>query len=153
MKLNSIISSSAQQLLQRGILIFVSFSASAQQQFMIKGDDGVNRLTLQSGQHIISTIPLSFPESIINNGSDETSINEGDVRDFPARDGAAYGRAIKHVRERQIIDVQRLAGNFLAALFARNGFADGMSINHGFTRIVYGFGFVITNGFVSSSRR
>src|SRR5690349_1124110 len=54
---------------------------------------------------------------------------EGDVRDLAARDGTPHGRAVKHVREGQIIDVQRLTGDFSAALFAGNWFADGM-ISH-----------------------
>ncbi len=38
---------------------------------------------------------------------------EGDVRDLSARDWTANRCAVKHLRERQIIDVQRLAGDFL----------------------------------------
>jgi hypothetical protein len=35
---------------------------------------------------------------------------------------------MKHLRERQIIDIQGLAGDFLAALLTGDWFADGMSI-------------------------
>jgi len=49
---------------------------------------------------------------------------EHDVRDLSARDRAANSRAVQHLRERQIVDVQRLAGDFLAALLAGDWFAD-----------------------------
>src|SRR5215213_5150933 len=57
---------------------------------------------------------------------------EGDVCDLSARHWTAYRGAVKHVGKRKIIDIQRLAGDFLASLFAGDGFADGMSISHGF---------------------
>jgi hypothetical protein len=34
--------------------------------------------------------------------------------DLPRGDGTAHGCAVQHVGKRQIVDVQRLAGDFLA---------------------------------------
>ena len=43
---------------------------------------------------------------------------ERDVCDSPSRRRTAHRDAVKHLGERQIIDIQRLAGDFLAAFFA-----------------------------------
>jgi hypothetical protein len=43
-----------------------------------------------------------------------------DVRDFSASCGTAHGGAVKHFRERQIVNIKRLADDFLAAFFTRN---------------------------------
>src|ERR1041384_7438670 len=65
---------------------------------------------------------------------------EGDVCNSSTRRGAAHSHAVKHVREGQIVDVERLTGDFLPALFTRERFADGMIISHGlhgFSRFSY----------------
>jgi hypothetical protein len=68
---------------------------------------------------------------------------ESDLLDRSACGGASHRCAVKHVRKRKIIDVERGAGNFLPALFPGKRFSDGM----------IHYGFVITNGFASSSLR
>src|SRR6266536_83554 len=49
---------------------------------------------------------------------------ERNIFDASTRDGTAHRDAMQHVVEFQVIDVERLAGNFLPAFFAGNGFAD-----------------------------
>src|SRR5438874_7556251 len=50
---------------------------------------------------------------------------ERDRLDSPARDRAAHSHAVQHPFELQIVDVERRAGNFLAAFFAGDCFANG----------------------------
>src|SRR5437868_6356183 len=50
---------------------------------------------------------------------------ERNILDAPARGRAAHGHAVQHAVKLQIVDVERRTGNFLAAFFAGNGFADG----------------------------
>src|SRR5207248_811084 len=49
---------------------------------------------------------------------------ERDRLDASTGNRAAHSHAVQHPVELQIIDVERRAGNFLAAFFAGNGFAD-----------------------------
>jgi hypothetical protein len=49
---------------------------------------------------------------------------EGNTLDAPTRHRAAHSHAVQHAIETQVIDVERLAGDFLAAFLAGNGFTD-----------------------------
>src|SRR5687767_3300881 len=80
-----------------------------------------------------------------------------DVRDLAARRRTANRRAMQHVRKRQIVDVQRLTRNLLAPLFSRKRFANWV-IRHSVPFGLYlcafcVYGFAMTNGFASNSRR
>ena len=51
---------------------------------------------------------------------------EGDVADAAARAGSANGRSVEHAGQDSVVDVDRFPGDFVPALFARDGGADGV---------------------------
>ena len=54
---------------------------------------------------------------------------EVDAEDAAARDLAADGHAVQHARQRDVVDVARLAGDLGAPLAARNGPPDERSFH------------------------
>lgn len=69
-------------LLLAGIIVFLSFNTYAQLPTIVQSKEGVNLLTLQSGSQIVSTIPLSTPETVSAGGSNEALPTASDVRDL-----------------------------------------------------------------------
>src|SRR5438309_3595718 len=53
-----------------------------------------------------------------------------DFFDFPARDDATYGRAVKHTGQNHVIHVTRHSGDFVPAFLARHGGSNDVTDGH-----------------------
>ena len=53
-----------------------------------------------------------------------------DLFDFAARDGATYGRAVKHAGQSHVIHVTRRSSDFVPAFLARHGSSNDVTDGH-----------------------
>src|SRR5205807_9936846 len=89
---------------------------------MIHNFVGEVRLIVEDQGHIVFTWNIF--------GSDNHEVIPGNITfernifDAPTWNRTAHSNAMQHSGKREVIDVERLAGNFLPAFFARDGFAD-----------------------------